>query len=78
MKAVLTLAAVAAAVAVLTSCAPRVRPTPVHQAQAHYFSSDEDRFLNGIMVRAYNSGDTESLKELLLYWQDEHSAALSL
>jgi len=50
----------------------------VHQAQSQFFVSDEDKFLNGIMVRAYNSGDTESLRELLLYWQDEHSAALSL
>ena len=78
MKAVLTLAAVAAAVAVLTSCQLTARPTPVHQAQSQFFVSDEDKFLNSIMVRAYNSGDTESLRELLLYWPDEHSAALSL
>jgi hypothetical protein len=28
------------------------------------------------MVRAYNNGDTASLKELLQFWQDEHSTAL--
>jgi hypothetical protein len=49
---------------------------PVHQAQSHYFFSEEDKFLNSMMVRAYTSGDTESLKELLLYWQDVHSTAL--
>ena len=76
MKAVLTPAAVAAAVGVLTSYEPTAKPAPVHQAQAHYFSSGEDKFLNCIMVRSYNSGDTESLKELLLYWQDAHSTAL--
>jgi len=72
MKIALTLAAVA----VLTSYQPTARPTPVHQAQSQFFVSEEDKFLNGLMVRAYNGGDTESLKELLLYWQDEHSAEL--
>jgi hypothetical protein len=76
MKAVLASAAVTPAIAVLTSYEPTPKPAPVHQAQAHYFSSDEDKFLNSMMVRAYNSGDTESLKELLLYWRDEHSTAL--
>ena len=76
MKAVLTPIAVAAAVAVLTSYEPTAKPTPVHQAQAHYFSSGEDKFLNSNIVRAYNSGDTESLKELLPYWQDAHSTAI--
>ena len=73
MKVALTLAAVA----VLTGCyEPAVRHASVHQAQSPFFVSDEDKFLNSMMVRAYNSGDTESLKELLLYWQDEHSAEL--
>jgi hypothetical protein len=76
MKAVLTPAAVVAAVAVLTNYEPTAKPAPVHQAQAHYFSSDEDKLLNSMMVRAYNSGDTESLKELLLYRQDAHSTAI--
>jgi len=42
----------------------------------NYFVSEEDRFLNSVMVRAYNSGDAASLKELLQYWQDAHSTAL--
>jgi hypothetical protein len=73
MKVALTLAAVA----MLTSCyEPTVSPAPVHQAQSQFFVSDEDKFLNSMMVRAYNGGDTESLRELLLYWQDEHGAEL--
>jgi hypothetical protein len=72
MKVALTLAVVAMAI----GYQPRIRPAPVHQTQAHYFSSDEEKFLNTVMVRAYNSGDIDSLKELLQYWQDAHSTAL--
>jgi len=72
MKVVLTLAAVA----LLTSYQPKASAVPVLQAQTSYFVSDEDRFLNSVMVRAYNSGDTASLKELLQYWEDAHSTAL--
>ena len=72
MKVAITLAAVA----IITSYRPAVTPAPVHQAQTYYFVSDEDKFLNGVMVRAYNSGDTASLRELLQYWQDEHSTSL--
>ena len=64
-----------AAVALLVSYQPRVNE-PVLQAQTPYFTSDEDKFLNSVMVRAYNAGDTESLEELLQYWQDEHTTAL--
>jgi hypothetical protein len=64
------------AVAMITSYQPAVPPAPVHQAQTDYFVSDEDKFLNSVMVRAYNRGDTASLKELLQYWQDEHTMAL--
>ena len=71
MKVALTLAAVA----LLASYQPRVN-TPVLQAQTPYFTSDEDKFLNSVMLRAYNAGDTDSLKELLQYWQDAHSTAL--
>ena len=71
MKIVITLAAIA----MLTSYQP-VTPTPVHQAQTRCFFSDEEKFLNSVMVRAYNSGDTASLKELLQFWQDEHTTAL--
>jgi len=55
---------------------PTVGFAPVQQAQTPYFFSDEDKFLNSVMVRAYNSGDAASLKELLQYWQDEHTTAL--
>ena len=72
MKKVLTLAAVA----MLISYQPRVELAPVHQTQAHYFVSDEERFLNSVIVRAYNGGDKESLKELLQYWQDAHRSAI--
>ena len=72
MKIAVTLAAVV----MLTSYQPTVGFAPVRQAQTRYFASDEDRFLNSVMVRAYNSGDTASLKELLQYWQDAHSTAL--
>ena len=72
MKKGLTLAVVA----MLTSYQPRAELAPVHQSQAQYFVSDEDKFLNSVMVRAYNGGDTESLKELLQYWQDAHSTAI--
>ena len=72
MKIVITLAAVV----MLTSYQPKVSFAPVHQAQTHYIVSDEDKFLNSVMVRAYNGGDTASLKELLQYWQDAHSPAL--
>ena len=65
-----------ATVALLASYRPAVSPPPVQQAQMSYFVSEEDRFLNSVMVRAYNSGDAASLKELLLYWQDAHSTAL--
>jgi hypothetical protein len=65
-----------AAVAMLLSCQPRVELAPVHQTQAHYFVSDEEEFINSVMVRAYNGGDKESLKELLQYWQDAHSPAI--
>ena len=71
MKLVMTLAAIA----MLTSYKP-VTPVPVQQAQMQYFFSDEEKFLNSVMVRAYNNGDTASLKELLQFWQDEHSTAL--
>jgi len=64
------------AVAMITSYQPAVPPAPVHQAQTHYFDSAEDKFINSVMVRAYNGGDTASLKELLQYWQDAHSPAL--
>ena len=64
------------AVVMITTYQPAVPPTPVHQAQTEYFVSDEDKFLNSVMVRAYNGGDTASLKELLQYWQDEHITAL--
>ena len=64
------------AVALLTSYQPTVSVAPVQQAQTRYFVSDEDKFLNSVMVRAYNYGDSESLKELLQYWQDEHSTAI--
>ncbi len=70
MKAILA----AIAVAMLMSYEPAVTPAPVLQTQSPYFFSSEERFLNTIMVRAYNAGDTASLKELLLYWQDEHGA----
>ena len=72
MKIAITLVAVA----IITSYQPASTPVPVHQAQSYYFVSDEDKFLNGVMVRAYNSGDTASLRELLQYWQDEHSTSL--
>ena len=65
-----------AAVAMITSYQPAIPPAPVHQAQTDYFVSDEDKFLNSVMVRAYDGGDTASLKELLQYWQDEHTPAL--
>ena len=64
------------AAAMLTSYRPTASAPPVHQAQTHYFVSDEDKYLNDVMVRAYTTGDMESLKELLQYWQDEHSPAL--
>lgn len=63
----------AVAVAMLMSYEPAVIPAPVQQTQSPYFFSSEERFLNSVMVRAYNAGDTASLKELLLYWKDEHS-----
>ena len=72
MKKGLTLAAVA----MLTSYQPSVVLAPVHQTQEHYFVSDEEKFLNSVMVRAYNDGDMGSLKELLQYWQDAHSTAI--
>jgi len=68
MKAILALFAVA----VLMGYEPAVNP-PVQQSQSPYFFSSEERFLNSVMVRAYNRGDTASLKELLQYWQDAHS-----
>lgn len=71
MKIVITLAAIV----MLTSYQP-VTPAPVQQAQTQYFFSNEEKFLNSVMVRAYNNGDTASLKELLQFWQDEHSTAL--
>jgi hypothetical protein len=71
MKIVITLAAIA----MLTSYQP-VTPAPVQQVQTQHFFSDEEKFLNSVMVRAYNNGDTASLKELLQFWQDEHSTAL--
>ena len=61
------------AVTMLMGYEPAVSP-PVQQSQSPYFFSSEERFLNNVMVRAYNSGDTASLKELLQYWQDEHGA----
>ena len=63
------------AFAMLTSYQP-VTPAPVQQAQTQHFFSDEEKFLNAVMVRAYNNGDTESLRELLQFWQDEHTTAL--
>ena len=69
MKAVLALFAVA----MLMGYEPAVSPVPVQQSQSPYFFSSEERFLNSVMIRAYNSGDTASLKELLQYWQDAHS-----
>jgi|HubBroStandDraft_6_1064221.scaffolds.fasta_scaffold1898928_1 hypothetical protein len=71
MKIVITLAAIA----MLTSYQP-MTPAPVHQVQMQHFFSAEEKFLNSVMVRAYNNGDTASLKELLQFWQDEHSTAL--
>jgi hypothetical protein len=71
MKIAITLATIA----MLTSYQP-VTPAPVQQAQTQHFFSDEEKFLNKVMVRAYNNGDTESLKELLQFWQDEHTTAL--
>ena len=71
MKIVITLAAIA----MLTSYQP-MTPAPVQQVQTQHFFSDEEKFLNSVMVRAYNNGDTASLKELLQFWQDEHSTAL--
>ena len=71
MKIAITLAALA----MLTSYQP-VTPAPVQQAQSQLFFSDEEKFLNSVMVRAYNNGDAASLKELLQFWQDEHSTAL--
>jgi hypothetical protein len=65
-----------AVVTMLMSYEPIVKLPPVHQAQTQYFFSDEDKFLNSVMVRAYDRGDTASLKELLQYWQDEHSTPL--
>jgi len=70
MKIILALVAIA----MLTGYQPAVRPAPVRQAQSQYFFSNEERFLNAVMIRAYNAGDTASLKELLLYWRDEHEA----
>jgi hypothetical protein len=72
MKVTLTLVAVA----LLTGYQPTVSVARVQQAQTHYFVSDEDKFLNSVIVRAYNYGDADSLKELLQYWQDEHSTAI--
>jgi len=65
-----------ALIAILTNYDPLVGRAAVHQAQASVFFSDEDRFLNSVMVRAYNAGDTESLRELLQYWEDAHTPAL--
>ena len=77
MKVAVAIIAVAIiAIAMVTNYQPAVTPAPVHQAQSHYFVSDEDKFLNSLMVRAYNGGDTASLKELLQYWQDAHTTAL--
>jgi hypothetical protein len=64
------------AIATLTSHQPTVKLMHIHQAQAQYFFSAEDIFLNTMMVRAYNGGDAESLQELLQYWQDAHSPAI--
>ena len=68
MKTILALVAVA----MLMSYQPAIAPAPVQQTQSPYFFSSEERFLNSVVIRAYNAGDTASLKELLLYWRDEH------
>ena len=65
-----------ATVAMLTNYQHPAGSAAVHQAQAQFFFSDEDKFLNSMMIRAFNGGDTESLKELLQYWQDAHTSAL--
>jgi len=60
-------------VAMLMGYEPAASVAPVQQAQSKFFFSSEEKFLNSVMIRAYNSGDTDSLKELIQYWQDEHS-----
>jgi hypothetical protein len=66
MKAILA----CVAVTMLMGYEPAASVAPVHQTQYQFFFSNEEKFLNGVMIRAYNGGDAASLKELLQYWQD--------